>query len=127
MNPWQVLGIPLNSPPNIIKSAYRKLARLNHPDLGGDVATMQAINIAYDSLTSGDEVRYSPKPLSEAMKMIDGLIAVQSESGFKRGWVAYAFTTTANYLSTTLDDWEYLANRLGYSPAWAKVKFKRIK
>lgn len=30
-----------------IKTEYRKLARQHHPDLGGDTATMQAVNAAY--------------------------------------------------------------------------------
>jgi hypothetical protein len=30
-----------------VKSLYKKLAKENHPDLGGDVKTMQAINIEY--------------------------------------------------------------------------------
>lgn len=30
-----------------VKTEYRKLAKLNHPDLGGVTAVMQAINIAY--------------------------------------------------------------------------------
>lgn len=30
-----------------VKALYRELARANHPDLGGDTATMQAINAEY--------------------------------------------------------------------------------
>ncbi|MFT3704784.1 MAG: hypothetical protein QM802_20635 [Agriterribacter sp.] len=30
-----------------VKSLYKKLAKENHPDLGGDTATMQAINTEY--------------------------------------------------------------------------------
>ena len=33
-----------------LKAAYRKLAQIHHPDRGGDTATMQAINAAYDEL-----------------------------------------------------------------------------
>ena len=33
-----------------LKSAYRKLAMLNHPDRGGDIKAMQAINAEYDIL-----------------------------------------------------------------------------
>lgn len=31
-----------------LKSAYKKLALKNHPDMGGDLRTMQAINAEYD-------------------------------------------------------------------------------
>ena len=30
-----------------IKNEYRRLAKIHHPDLGGDTATMQALNAAY--------------------------------------------------------------------------------
>ena len=30
-----------------VKSEYRRLAKLHHPDLGGDTATMQRVNAAY--------------------------------------------------------------------------------
>lgn len=33
---------------NELKAEYRRLALKYHPDLGGDTATMQAINAAYD-------------------------------------------------------------------------------
>ena len=31
-----------------LRIAYRKLAAIHHPDVGGDVATMQAINAEHD-------------------------------------------------------------------------------
>jgi hypothetical protein len=36
-----------------IKSQYKKLARQYHPDLGGDTATMQALNNAYEAALKG--------------------------------------------------------------------------
>jgi len=33
-----------------LKKEYRRLAMLHHPDVGGDTATMQAINAEFDSL-----------------------------------------------------------------------------
>lgn len=35
---------------NELKAEYRKACMANHPDLGGDTATMQAINAEYDRL-----------------------------------------------------------------------------
>lgn len=35
-----------------LKAEYRRLAKANHPDHGGDTATMQAINAEYDRLFS---------------------------------------------------------------------------
>jgi len=36
-----------------IKARYRDLAKRHHPDLGGDVAAMQAVNAAYESILKG--------------------------------------------------------------------------
>ena len=38
---------------NEIKNEYRRLAKLHHPDLGGDTATMQEINLQYESALRG--------------------------------------------------------------------------
>lgn len=35
---------------NELKKLYKELARKNHPDFGGSVAAMQAINAEYDSM-----------------------------------------------------------------------------
>lgn len=54
MNPYAVLGIPVNASEEEIKKAYRKLARENHPDLHPDDKTyyearMKQINEAYSA------------------------------------------------------------------------------
>ena len=36
-----------------IKNKYRKLVKQHHPDLGGDTATMQALNEAYEDALKG--------------------------------------------------------------------------
>jgi curved DNA-binding protein CbpA len=50
-NPFKVLGIPHTATNDEIESAYRKLAKVHHPDRqGGSVEQMQAINKARDQL-----------------------------------------------------------------------------
>ena len=39
-----------------LKTRYRKLAHLHHPDKGGNVETMQLINDAYSTLLNNEEV-----------------------------------------------------------------------
>jgi hypothetical protein len=39
-----------SAPPELVEAAYRMLARLNHPDVGGDAERMTALNLAYDEL-----------------------------------------------------------------------------
>ena len=52
---YEVLQVHPRAEPDVIRAAYRILARKYHPDLGGDVARMIAINDAWDVL--GDPVR----------------------------------------------------------------------
>ena len=50
MDPYKVLGVDKNSSEDEIKSAYRKLAKEHHPDLGGDPEKAKEINQAYDMI-----------------------------------------------------------------------------
>jgi DnaJ-domain-containing protein 1 len=49
-SPWDVLGVMPGASGAEIKSAWRRLCRKHHPDVGGDVAEMQRVNRAYESL-----------------------------------------------------------------------------
>ena len=51
MDYYQILGVSESSSPDEIKKAFRKLAAKHHPDKGGDTATFQNINQAYDTLS----------------------------------------------------------------------------
>jgi DnaJ-class molecular chaperone len=45
-----IFGLSSISTAKEVKAVYRKLSKENHPDLGGDVKKMQAINLAYELL-----------------------------------------------------------------------------
>jgi len=51
MDHYQTLGVDRNATPDDIKKAYRKLANQHHPDRGGDTATFQKIQAAYETLS----------------------------------------------------------------------------
>ena len=51
MEHYETLGVAKTATPDEIKKAYRKLASKNHPDKGGDTATFQKIQTAYDTLS----------------------------------------------------------------------------
>jgi DnaJ-class molecular chaperone len=48
--PFAVLHLRETAPVELIEASYRTLARLYHPDTGGDLLTMQRINGAYAAL-----------------------------------------------------------------------------
>lgn len=47
-DPFAVLGVSDDASPAAIAAARRRLAQATHPDHGGDVGGMQALNAAYD-------------------------------------------------------------------------------
>lgn len=73
---YQTLGVNKGATQEEIKKAYRKLASQHHPDKGGDTATFQKIQTAYDTL--GDEQKRAeydnPNPFGN----------YQNKSGFQQ-------------------------------------------
>lgn len=53
-DPYEVLGVRADSPPEVIEGAYRALAKRHHPDAGGDADTFKAIQGAYQQIKGGE-------------------------------------------------------------------------
>ncbi len=49
-DPYVVLHLLSTAPPELVSAAHRCLAKLHHPDAGGDTAVMQRINSAVESI-----------------------------------------------------------------------------
>lgn len=49
-DPYTALHLLPTAPPELVQAAYKILARLNHPDAGGDTLVMQQINAAVATL-----------------------------------------------------------------------------
>lgn len=62
MDPYKTLGIDRSADASTIKSAYRRLASKHHPDRGGDTATFQSIQAAYDILGDPHKKREFDNP-----------------------------------------------------------------
>ena len=45
---WEILGVKKDAQEKEIKNAYKSLARVHHPDSGGDAEQFQKIRKAYD-------------------------------------------------------------------------------
>lgn len=59
-NYYETLGVSRDATPEEIKKSYRKLARKYHPDVSKEPdaeAQMQALNIAYDTLSDAEKSR----------------------------------------------------------------------
>jgi DnaJ-class molecular chaperone len=65
MEHYQTLGIAKNATPDEIKKAYRKLASQHHPDKGGDTATFQKIQVAYDVLSDPEKRQQYDNPMPQ--------------------------------------------------------------
>lgn len=65
MEHYQTLGVAKNASPDEIKKAYRKLASQHHPDKGGDTATFQKIQTAYDTLSNPEKRQQYDNPMAQ--------------------------------------------------------------
>lgn len=59
---YNILGVAKTASQDEIKKAYRKLASKHHPDKGGDTATFQKIQTAYDTLGDDQKRREYDNP-----------------------------------------------------------------
>lgn len=64
---YETLGVGKNASPDEIKKAYRRMAGKHHPDKGGDTATFQRIQEAYDTLSDPDKKHQydNPNPFNQ--------------------------------------------------------------
>jgi len=62
MDYYTTLGVKRDASPDEIKKAYRKLAGQHHPDKGGDTATFQKIQEAYENLSDPQKRQQHDNP-----------------------------------------------------------------
>lgn len=62
---YNTLGVSKTATQDEIKKAYRKLASKHHPDKGGDTATFQKIQTAYDTLSDDQKRREYDNPQTQ--------------------------------------------------------------
>lgn len=86
-DPYEILGLPKTANAEEIKSAYRKLAKQHHPDLGGDPEKFKEINQANDILSD---------PNKKAQHDMTGGFS-QSYTGFHRSGTHFHFEDVFNH------------------------------
>lgn len=83
---YQTLAIEPTATPEMVREAYRKAASCAHPDKGGTVAAMQAVNAAYAVLSDPqkrqayDATIPKPKPKGYVYTMSDVGFAARGEN-----------------------------------------------
>lgn len=63
MDHYSTLGVAKTATPDEIKKAYRRLASQHHPDKGGDTATFQKLQTAYDTLSDPQKREQYDNPI----------------------------------------------------------------
>ena len=86
-DPYEVLQVRPGADAEVIRAAYRVLARKFHPDHGGDPILMVALNDAWDVL--GDPVRRAAYDASRAEARLP-------RDSAARNWPSAAGTSTAS-------------------------------
>lgn len=80
-DPYKVLGLDQDASADDIKKAYRKMAKLYHPDLHPDdpdiTEKMNAVNEAYDMLTNPS--KYAAKRAQETAQEQDGGVEIVAD------------------------------------------------
>jgi len=49
-DPYIILGVHRNTPPEILRAVYMAWAKNHHPDVGGDLETFKRVNVAWDKI-----------------------------------------------------------------------------
>jgi DnaJ-class molecular chaperone len=73
MDHYSTLGVDKNATPDDIKKSYRKLASKHHPDKGGDTATFQKIQTAYDTLIDTNKRQQYDNPMPQGFSQQGGM------------------------------------------------------
>ena len=63
-----------------LKAEYRRLAKIHHPDMGGDVATMQEINNEYEAAfdrLNNSSAQPKNETAAEFIRVIDALMKIR--------------------------------------------------
>lgn len=113
MDHYQTLGVAKTATPDEIKKAYRKLASQHHPDKGGDTATFQKIQTAYDTLSDPNKRQHYDNPAPQGFNQGFGFDFGQQDGVFQ-DFMSQMFkhqhqrhhspeTTYKTYLNVTLE------------------------
>ena len=88
---YKTLGVSRSATDEEIKKAYRKLARTNHPDAGGDEEKFKEINEAYEVLSDKKKRKlYDQYGTADEQRIPLGLRALAASAAGLTFWIAFA-------------------------------------
>lgn len=93
LDPYKVLGLASDATLSEVKAAYRRLARLLHPDLNGSEPAdemMRVLNLAYDAITRAPRPAaedYGAEPEPESRAWDPGRVHSRDYDGDPCDWV----------------------------------------
>jgi DnaJ-class molecular chaperone len=73
------LGLPTDATKDEVKQAWRRLAKLHHPDAGGDATTFHQLRLAYETAYRLAPTERDPTPCPDCR----GRGKVQEPQGFR--------------------------------------------
>lgn len=95
MNPYEVLGVDKDADKKTIRSSYKKLVAIHHPDKGGDTQKFQEIQEAHDLLMDParrarfdktgrtDENKITPQAIANYIEgLMQSVVIAQAPNGF---------------------------------------------
>ena len=69
---YEILGVPKTATQDEIKQAYRKLAKVHHPDKGGDAETFKKIQTAHETLSDEQKRAEYDNPMPKGFPFAGG-------------------------------------------------------
>ncbi|KAG5510946.1 hypothetical protein JKF63_06447 [Porcisia hertigi] len=80
-----VLGVSIDEDPKVLKKKYRELVKKNHPDAGGEEATMARVTVAYERLNELTNREREAFKLQKKMSRTDSGTASAASRRYRPG------------------------------------------
>lgn len=109
------------------KQRYRELAKIHHPDAGGNGNTelFKIIASQYAAFKNKSILPRNPKKWGNVKRRncINKLLKIRQYKDLKKSWVYFAFKNTLleSNQQMTRDDLEFIAIALGYKKGWVDI------
>src|SRR5262245_4528920 len=86
MSPHSILGVPADATPDEIRRRYRELAKVCHPDAGGDPAAFIRLQQAYEALLEAKSRPAAEAPRDEQPTWHEGVAESASDEPSRPAW-----------------------------------------